>query len=82
MRGESIYELLGCRLTFHVPRWEDQYCRMTAKSTSENLCAFHTKIHAITLNGGNRGLWDTRELRKLILAKLLELSHDSNRITD
>jgi hypothetical protein len=66
----------------HIPGGEHENGRVTPQRTSENFCPLYTEVHPIPLDGRDGGLRDASELRQLVLAQLLELTHDPDGIPD
>jgi hypothetical protein len=64
------------------PARKDQYGRVTLESLGEHLGTLNTKANTIILYGRQSGLCDARTLRKLILAKPLQLTDNADRLTN
>ena len=66
----------------HLPSRKNQNGRMAAQRIRQYFGAFDTEIDPAVLNRGNRRLRNTRQLRELILAQLLEFANDADRVAD
>ncbi len=55
---------------------------MTLQGACENLGTFYPQVDAPVFNGRNCGLGYTSKLCQLILAQLLKLANNTNRLTD
>ena len=73
---------LGRGFNGHFPTWEYQHCRMTPERTRKHLRAFDAKANTIVFDGGERGLRNTAQLGKLILAQTLKLAQNAHRFAD
>jgi hypothetical protein len=72
---------LGGGLLPRVPTGEYKHRRVTLESTGQNLCPFYPQANPIVFNGGKRRLRDAGQLRKLILAQLLQVTKYADRLS-
>jgi len=70
------------RFIANDPPRKDQHCGVAPQRSREHFRTLHAKIHPIILNSRQRRLRDSRLLRQFVLAQLLELPHDSNRLAN
>jgi len=75
-------EASGGRFTFDVPVRKDQNRGVDLERSSEDLGSFDSEVDPISFDGGDRGLRDAGESRKLILAQLLQLTNNPDGFTD
>ena len=81
-RKASEFSAGLCRRFERIPAGEYQHCRVTPESARQYLCALYAEIDPAIFDGGNGGLRNTGEFRKLALTQLLELANNPDRFAN
>lgn len=70
----------GSRFALHVPARKHQNRRMNLERPREHLGALDAEIHTVPLDSGDGRLGNPGQSSQLVLAELLQLPNDPNRL--
>jgi hypothetical protein len=77
-----LIEPSGSGIAFHIPVRENEDGRVNLESPCQYFGPFHAQVDSVAFDRRDRRLRDPGEGREFILAELLQLSDDSNRLAD